>query len=343
MNPILKKALQYGISLALTALFLYLAFQGIDLNALWIAMKRTSFFWIVIMMSITVGTVVLRGWRWIVLMRPFAPQVKLMDASLALSMCYAANFVFPRSGEALRALSLKWKRDAPLAPVLATVVVERILDLIWLVVFIGMALFIQRERINAAFPTLEPYALLVLAGCLLTLAALALISIFRERALRLVERFLTPISQKLATALTHHLGTFLQGLTALHNPAAYVEIIVSSLLLNFGYVLIIYSGLISFGFAGSEGLGLSAALVVMAISSIGVIIPTPGAIGPYHYFFKESLNLLYQIPAAEALACATVVHAFSNLTYFIVGVPALILQRRKQDGKKGESPPVPAT
>ncbi len=292
-------------------------------------MQRVSLPWAGVMILTTVVTVVLRGWRWVVLMRPFAPQVKTSDASMALMICYAANFFIPRSGEALRALSLKWKRGIAISPVLATVVVERILDLVWLIIFMGIALLIARDRINDSFPEVEPYSLAALAGCAVALTCLLLISVFKDQAIHFADKLLSPLSTKLSATVTRHLATFIQGLGALRNPSAYFEIVVSSSLLNLGYIMIIYAGFICFGLTNSAGLGISAALVVMAISSIGVIIPAAGAIGTYHYFFKESLHLLYLIPEIEALACATVVHAFSNSTYFIFGLPALIMQRRQ--------------
>ena len=64
----------------------------------------------------------------------------------------------------------------------------------------------------------------------------------------------------------------------------------------------------------------------MAISSIGVIIPTPGAIGSYHLFFSEALHRLYTVPLPTALACATLTHALANLTYVLLGGPTLLWQ-----------------
>ena len=117
-----------------------------------------------------------RAWRWQVLLRPFAPQVRTVDATLALAICYAANVFIPRSGEVLRTVSLKWSGKAPMSPVLATVVVERIMDLFWLIVFIGLALIIQRDPINQAFPSLEIASILVL---ILSTAALVALPYYR--------------------------------------------------------------------------------------------------------------------------------------------------------------------
>ncbi|MSR82572.1 MAG: flippase-like domain-containing protein [Candidatus Latescibacteria bacterium] len=324
---ILKRALQFLVSLGLMALFLYWAFKGTDPGALWGAVRQISLPWVVVLLVITCVTVQLRAWRWQLLMRPFAPGVSNWDASLALVICYAANIAIPRSGEALRALSLNWTRGLPVTSVVATVVVERILDLVWLIIFVGISLLLLRGRLDDAFPLLAPLSLLALVGCIFLLAALVLTSLYRERALVLVEGILSRISRPLAAKVCGLLETFTHGLEALHSPAVYAEIVLSSSLLNLGYALIIYA---SFScFAETTGLGLGASVVIMTLSSVGVIIPTAASAGPYHFLFSQGLHQLYGIPEAPALACATVTHALATLFYLVVGGPALWLQWRR--------------
>lgn len=308
------------------ALFLYWAFQGIDPGALWQALRSISPGWAAAIILTSYAALMFRAWRWRLLMRPFAPAVSTWDAAVALAICYAANLAIPRSGEALRAVSLNWTRGLPIGAVLATVVVERILDLIWLVVFVGLSLLLLRARITQAFPWLEPLSLLALAGCLALLGGLALVSLYRERAVVLVNAALSRLSPRLAGGVCGLLEKFLHGLEALHSPSAYAEILLSSILLNLGYVLIIYEAFACFG--ATQALGLGAALVIMAISSIGVVVPTPGGTGTYHFFFGQSLHLLYDIPAPAALACATATHALAALAYLALGGPALWLQWR---------------
>lgn len=321
---ILKRALQFLVSFGLMALFLYWAFRGADPGSMWSALRQISLPWVVVLLLIICVTVLLRAWRWQLLMRPFAPGVSILDASLALVICYAANIGVPRSGEALRALSLNWTRGLPVTSVLATVVVERILDLVWLVIFVGISLLLLRGSLAQAFPLLAPLSLLALAGCIAMLAGLILVSLYRERALALVGAVLGRVSRRLALSVCRLLGTFIHGLEALRSPAVYAEIALSSFLLNLGYALIIYAAFHSL--APTGGLGLGAALVIMTLSSIGVIIPTPAAAGPYHFFFSQGLHQLYGIPEAAALACATATHALATLFYLVIGGPALWLQ-----------------
>lgn len=336
-----RSVLRFAVSLALMVLFLYWAFGGLDTESLWQAMTGASPIWVAAMVGTALLTLLLRAWRWTVFLRPCAPQVTLADAILALAICYTGNIAIPRSGEALRALSLKWSRHASMGSVLGTVVVERILDVVWLVLFIGVSLLLLHGRIQVEYPWMGSLTLMALAVSLALLVGLALISVYRRRALHVVERLLSPVSARLAARIAHLLETFIQGLEALHTPAAYAEILISSLLLNFGYCLIIYESLHCFGLDESHGLGVSAAVVVMAISSLGVVIPTPAGAGSYHYFFGQSLHVLLGVPLAAAMACATVVHAMANVTYLVIGGPALVIQwsrsRRREAKQNGEA------
>ena len=335
-----KKIVKYLISLALMGLFLYWAFKGIEPEALWEAMGRVSPFWVAILVLTTILSLALRAWRWIVLMRSFA-SIPVLDASLALAMCYSANLVIPRSGEALRILSLNWSKGASISAVFATVVVERIIDLVCLISLVGASLIFLRAGINQAFPWLELASLIVLGGCVLTLLLLALVSIYRNRALRTIAYLLEKISSRMAARTIRVLETFLHGLTVLRSPAACLEVIISSVLLSSCYMLIIYESFLSFGFVRSYDLGAGATLIVMAISSIGIIVPTPAGVGSYHLFFRDALHLLYQVPETAAIACATVVHAIANLTYLALGAPALLWQLWSLR-KKGEAKNDPA-
>ena len=322
------------------ALFLYLAFEGIEPRSLWHSITGISVMWVVVLAFTALVTVALRAWRWRVLMRPFTTDVSMWDASLALTICYAGNVVVPRSGEALRALSLYWVRGTKISSVLGTVVVERTLDVICLIVLVGVSLLLVPGRIEAAYPWMAPLTLYALVASILFLAILLLISRHRIRAAGIVERLLGRVSRRLCDGVIRLLETFAVGLEALHTPSAYVEIIGSSILLNAGYVLIVYESFLAFGFhLPPHSLGLSSALVIMAISSLGMVIPTPGGAGTYHFFFGESLHVLFAVPAASAMACATVVHAVATVLYLALGGPAFLLQRassRRSVGDNGD-------
>jgi glycosyltransferase 2 family protein len=336
MRKTISTTLRYLVSLALGGLFLYWAFHETDPTSLWAEMRGVPLAWVLGIVVLTLLAIAIRAWRWVILMRPAAPKVSLWHAMKALVICYAANAAIPRSGEALRALSVRWACGASVSSVLATVVVERVLDLIWMVIFVGISVAIVPSTLTATYPWLKSGVVVVLVSCVTALAMMLWISIYREQALRLTSQVIGLLSKRVASVVVDLLDKFIHGLAALRTPSAYLHIVASSTLLNFAYVLMVYFGFRAFGFhVGPYDLGLAEALVVMTVSTIGVIIPTPGGVGSYHLFFGQSLHILFGVPDAAALACATMIHAVSAILFIALGVPTFIHQRRRADRTKG--------
>lgn len=333
----MKSFLRLAVSLGLMVAFLYWAFSGLDAGAMWTSMAAVSPLWLVAIVAMIMVTAVLRAWRWIVLLRPVSADTTIIDATLALTICYAVNLVspIPRAGEAARALSLRWSRGASVSAVAGTIVVERVIDLLVLISFIAASAVLLPGQIEQAFPGIRTAATGTLILAVTAILAMIVVSAFQDRGVAFVQRLLNRISPRMANAVAAILTRFIHGLAALRTPSAYLEIFVSSCLLNLGYILMTWFSFAAFGWQQAPWhLGGEAALVVMAISSIGVVLPAQGGIGTYHFFYGNALNKLFAIPMAPAMACATLIHAVSNLTYFVVGAPALYLQRRRY-GRRG--------
>ena len=116
----------------------------------------------------------------------------------------------------------------------------------------------------------------------------------------------------------------IQGLGGVHATSGYIGILLSSILLNLTYILISYVTFFAFGFPSRYHLGFYDAVVVLVISTIGVIIPTPGGTGTYHYFCSQTLYAVCDVPLADALAYATVMHGLAFIAYLAAGGPGLI-------------------
>jgi hypothetical protein len=78
--------------------------------------------------------------------------------------------------------------------------------------------------------------------------------------------------------------------------------------------------------AGPYGLGLGDAWALMAIGALGLLVPTPGGIGSYHYITTEALVHLYSVPEASAFTYAVLAHAAQFVFYILSGGVALLYQ-----------------
>jgi len=63
---------------------------------------------------------------------------------------------------------------------------------------------------------------------------------------------------------------------------------------------------------------------IMLIGAIGVIIPSPGGIGTYHFITIQSLALLFSMPSSEAATYALLTHTGQMLLYVIIGFSAML-------------------
>lgn len=69
--------------------------------------------------------------------------------------------------------------------------------------------------------------------------------------------------------------------------------------------------------------------VLMSISSIGVIIPTPGSTGSYHTLAKSTLVLLYGFGETVSAAYAFLTHIISYILFILTSVIIYFLFYKK--------------
>lgn len=324
MPQTIKTLLKFSIGAALAAGFLWLAFQGVAPARLWSAVRQASASWLALSVVLLVLSIFPRAWRWRILLKPVSRRVSFLKASHAILVGYAATNVISRAGEIARGVALQRDRRPPLSGILATILVERAIDMLALLIFLGGVLYLSRERIVTAFPWMEGVALFALAATVAVLVLFAILSIYGDRASNIVRLPVRWVSRSAADRLTGILRSLFQGLGGVRAISGYAGILVSSILLNLVYILVTYVTFFAFGFPIRYDLGFLDAVVVLVISTIGVIIPTPGGTGTYHYFCSQTLNAVFDVPLADALAYATVMHGIAFVTYLVAGGPGLI-------------------
>jgi uncharacterized membrane protein YbhN (UPF0104 family) len=63
--------------------------------------------------------------------------------------------------------------------------------------------------------------------------------------------------------------------------------------------------------------------LVMALLVVGVAVPTPGAVGGFHYFYRLAATTFYGAPNDRAVGAAIVLHAVSFVPVAVVGLALL--------------------
>src|SRR3972149_2365438 len=130
MSIRLKSILRGVSGILLALLFLYLAFRGSDLDKLRSSLQGANYFWALLLIPCMLVSNVFRAWRWRYLLNPIKKNVSFRNLFSSVMIGYMGNNALPRVGEVVRPYNLGRLEGISKSAVFATVLVERILDIL---------------------------------------------------------------------------------------------------------------------------------------------------------------------------------------------------------------------
>lgn len=154
MNPSLKKTLKLIVPIligVLLVLYWYLKTSPENREQILFYIKGADVFWISVSLLLGIIGHVSRAIRWNYLLEPLGYKPKLINNILMIFMAYLANLGVPRTGEILRATALTTYEGVPFEKGFGTIVTERVIDLIMLLVVVIITLFLQTDIIITFF------------------------------------------------------------------------------------------------------------------------------------------------------------------------------------------------
>ncbi|RLT23867.1 MAG: UPF0104 family protein [Chloroflexi bacterium] len=134
------KKLRLWIGLIISAVCLYIAFQGLNFADFWTVVQSVNYWWIIPAVAVYTIAVVIRTWRWQAMLRPIA-AVSMRRLWPVVVIGYMGNNVYPaRAGEVLRSYVLRRREGISMSASLATVVLERLFDGLIMLLFVFVTL-----------------------------------------------------------------------------------------------------------------------------------------------------------------------------------------------------------
>lgn len=139
-----RRTTLFVLSLAISLGCLIWVLSGSELRELPGEIRSLHWGWVAVAVIADILVYCLQGWRWSLLLTPVA-QVPVMKSIRAIYVGLFANEIIPfRAGEAIRCyLQARWT-NLPFSVVVASAIIERIFDGIWLV--IGLAAVVRFVR-----------------------------------------------------------------------------------------------------------------------------------------------------------------------------------------------------
>jgi uncharacterized protein (TIRG00374 family) len=307
----------------LAALLLALFFRGVDWAALGQALRGARPLPLGGLVVVTVGLYAVRAWRWGNLLAPLG-RVGYADLFSATMVGFASGLLVPRAGELLRPWLVSRRYPIPTSAGFATIILERLIDLITVLVLFALYLFVlPAPRAQVQGPAMDLAKWLGVAGAGAALVALAFLLALHANADRVVgaiERLLARAPRWLAEPLGRILHAFSGGLAVLRAPAPHLaKIAVQSLAIWLLIALGFYLNHLAFRI----DLPFHATFLLIAFLVVGVAIPTPGMVGGFHAFYLLALSEVYGIDRATAAAAGIAAHALTNLPILVFGLALL--------------------
>ena len=312
-----KKIASGVVAFAITGFFLWLALRKVEFAALSAALSSARLGWLVPMFAIVYLDLLVRAVRWRVLLSrtrvlpaPVWDLFKLEAIGLAVN-----NVLLLRLGELARAGLAARRLGIPAAAALASVAIERALDVAALLTIFALA---SRRAPGIVPGHVMHAALLLLAGAIAALIVLAAAESslapggFAERRLRPWPR-LHQFVEQLAL-----------GAAVLRSPVAAAQAAVLSLVLWTVDATLYWTAAYALGLGGIMDYP-RAVLTLSWAGAVSAIPAAPGSIGTFEAFVASILHTFGAAPDL-ALAYALMTHM---IMYLLVTVTGLVFLSRE--------------
>ncbi len=313
-----KAILKLGIGFFTAVVFLALAFRNTNIDGVLNSLRGVNYWWLVLMFVCLLVSHAMRSLRWRYMLEPIKANIGLRNLFSGVMIGYMMNNVLPRAGEIARPYAIGKLESIPKSAALGTIVVERLMDMMCFLVLVLLIPLVYDGPLLNTFPWIEKAGLITGIVSVGLFCAMVFLMFRRDWASALVSAFGKLLPGRFAAKIDAIAHSFLDGFLFLKRPGNFAVILLLTIIVWGLYLLMTFVSFFAFGF--QTQLGMGSALVVLAISSIGVAIPTPGATGTYHFFTSETLVRLFLIDANAALSFATATHAVGFIGVTIIGV-----------------------
>jgi glycosyltransferase 2 family protein len=328
------QVLKFAGFLAVGILLLWFAFHDIDFDTLIAHLKEANFYWLLLSVLFGFLAFLSRARRWILIINPLGYNPSLQNSFYALMTGYLANIALPRVGEITRCVALGKKEKIPMDQLIGTVVVERTIDFISLLIIMVILIFTSGEQISLFLKEgiLEPIqdklsslfgVTWILWVILFTLGSLTLFLIIHyKQRLRKIRFF---------AKMFDLAGGIINGLKTITNIKRKWEFIFHTVFIWINYALMTW--VVVFSIQSTSHLTFGDSIFLLVIGGLAMSAPVQSGLGAFHYIISRGLLFVKDIPLEDGLVYALLTHESQLIFVAIVGTISFfrIFKNKKKD------------
>ena len=304
----------------MSAVLLWWVFRGEDLGEIGRQIALANPALLILAGAIATAGGLIRALRWRLLLEPLGVPISLNTRWKALNIGFAVtNLALGRVGELARPFALSKMAPVSTSAALGTVVLERVLDMVALLILLLMTLLAPAFPSDATMFG-RPIGYAVAAALVIGFVALGLVTslvFWPDRAVRAVRSIGDRLPGKAAGRVVEAVEALLTGLDLIRQPAALLKALLWSLLLWVWMAASFWTAFRAF----EIDLGFTAALFTQCVVAVFVAIPAgPGFIGTLQAGVLVAVSGVFNISETEALSMSLGYHLVGYIPVTLLGV-----------------------
>ena len=319
---------KYLFSLLFALFLVWLLFRNQDPVILINKISEADFKWVILSMIFGGLAYFSRGLRWILLIEALGYRSSKIHSIASVSIGYFTNLFVPRAGEISRCTALSRSEKIPVDKLFGTILIERVIDFIFLILLFLLTVLLKFEMIISFFNELSSHTdekssndnyVIIFGSIFIFLIALFTFLKFIQNT-------------KLYNKILKFFEGLKEGFRSIRKMKRRMTFWIHTFIIWIMYFLMTY--ICFYALEETSHLGISDGLFLLVLGGIGMVIPTPGGIGSYHAIVMIGLSVLGVgtivlsgggDPSNPALLFPTIVHTAQTLVAIILGSLSLII------------------
>lgn len=316
-----KILLRYCVPAVITVGLCYLLVRGMDLRQMWETIcTQCDFRWIAVNILLLIGAMWARAARWQLQLRALGIKASVWVLTLSVFGTYAVNLVFPRLGEVWRTGFVAERQKATFTTVFGSMVADRLSDTV-MVGLISLSAFVlagpQLMSYLGQNPGLMARVIALLCSPLLWGCMTAVLAVTAWIFVRYPENKVVATCRRLWQGLW-------EGFAVIGRMRGKGLWLFYTLILWACYFVGLVCAFMSFPLVAEVMVrhGLTAVLLCFVLTSLSMLVPSNGGIGPWQWAMIFGLSLYCDgIPGLTKEYMAS----FANLALGVQAVTSIIL------------------
>jgi len=309
-----KKHLFIGLGFA--ALALFLTFRNVSIQDLAASLQRIDYLYLLPAVVLNYLVFLLRAYRWkfLILSLKETTAARLMGP---VCVGFMGNLLPARAGEFIRAYLLAKKESLDFSASFATIFVERIFDMLFLLGFIVWLLLFKSDLFEGidGFGGYTMMEVLQKLGWISLVMSVGIVAFsyalihWNEKMMNLINLFLRPLPERFREKILRLIDSFASGLHVLKDFKSVASVVLLSAALWAMITLSNYPIFLAYGWGD---LPFSSLVVLMVtICAFITVFPTPGFLGSFQIACVVAMHNIFHVAEAEAASFGMVTWAVS--------------------------------